>query len=97
MSEMVDRVARAICVGDSQFTACCGSCGTIVEQAKRAIVAMREPTQDMVLAGATTPLMEQVNNCLVVAEAHRAVLPHAEWSSGPLAEAWRAMLDEALK
>ena len=49
MSEMVRRVAWAICAPNGGL-GCCGECGAIVERARAAIAAMREPTEAMVSA-----------------------------------------------
>lgn len=54
MSEMVERVARAICQPPctvaERATGCCGECGPIVVRARAAIEAMREPTEGMAKA-----------------------------------------------
>ncbi len=52
---MLERVVRAICMPDHDHTAepkaCCGKCNAIVDKARAAIKAMREPTQAMVNDG----------------------------------------------
>ena len=74
MSEMVERVARAICEAKSRVNecgpkACQPLCPWCVASARAAIEAMREPTQAMHRAGLEAPQ--------TVAEIWRAMIEEA--------------------
>lgn len=86
MSEMVERVARAMeAADDSGATGVFGSGPNVDAMARAAIAAMREPTEEMVLAGAGA--ME--------GRSHEHE-PQSAVIFGQPAEVWRAMNDQAL-
>lgn len=83
MSEMVERVAKAI-LETMDLTD--GLDGTAAENyARAAIEAMREPTEAMFCAG-DERIIEALND-------HTRILRHVT----PAQDAWQAMIDEALK
>lgn len=47
----LEEVARALCVGNDSISACCGECGVKLEQARAALLALREPSEGMREAG----------------------------------------------
>lgn len=107
MSEIVEKVAKALCISDEAnwdriFEAWPvpphweGSLTTRNDyrrDARAAIEALREPTEAMMLAAA--PSLKGVDSLMQLARIHGAKL---EWTNGepPLKHAWRAMIDAAL-
>lgn len=82
MSEMEERVARAICPWSGKRNADCpNGCRVCVANARDAIEAMREPTEGMVTGG-RIDLHTNEEGALLAAEAKQV---------------WQAMIDEALK
>lgn len=53
MSEMIERVARAICAATSPGEPCENQCQACTRDARAAIAAMREPTRAMLRSGFT--------------------------------------------
>lgn len=81
MSEMVERVAKAI-LNDNDLWNDMGAPGqnALVEEARRAIAAMREPTPEMLGAAAVILIKE-----------------FPEWHKAPVRAIFQAMIDEMLK
>lgn len=79
MNEMVERVMKAIT--DAAPAGRWGAAVVTEAQARAAIEAMREPTDDMCRAGCRSIFQE----------------PDAEWHAiGVMGEGWQAMIDNAL-
>lgn len=55
MSEMIERVARAICTGAGDYS---GPWQDFIPEARAAILAMREPTEAVLDAGPPSPYMD---------------------------------------
>lgn len=63
-------------------------------KARAVIESLREPTKEMIEAAAATPGMREVENAVIFAAAHGVRLTPGD---PPLAQAWRAMIDEILQ
>ena len=103
MSEMVERVAKAMQLGimvnppDDRSKAWTGLSDSARESfetmARAAIATMREPTEAML--SASTPALAEVAAAIQVALVDGYKLPKNPYGA-PLQRAWRAMIDAAL-
>lgn len=64
----------------------------VTEKPSEYVVVPREPTYDMVQAGAATPEMKNVDGMVTIAALHGAGLPNVDWDKSALACAYRAMV-----
>lgn len=105
MTDMVERVARALLAGDIENygdevvekTIPCWRTHSWLykKRARSSIAAMREPTDGMIKAAAETDGMKAVDGMVMVAFIHGQKLPDGKPS--PLLQAWRAAIDAALQ
>ena len=94
MSEMIERVVR--CISPS-FGAFDQANGVPREVARRVMEAMRDPTGDMIDAGAATvglPPAFELNLCNVRSDIADILIGCLD---GQPSKTWRAMIDEALR
>jgi hypothetical protein len=95
MSEMVERVKKAIGKALPVFQNYTPEHRN--HAARAAILAMREPTEGMVKAAGGTDKMKMVDGAMQMAQIQGATYPRWDWNESPLADGYRAMIDEALK
>jgi hypothetical protein len=94
LSEMVDRVAQAICADSMTL-----DWREYRAEARRAIEAMREPTEAMTKAANEQPCTKAIDGMAVLAHAHGYELPKEfrPPNDVPLVLWWKAMIDAAVK
>jgi len=83
---IIERATRAICqrvFPPSEFSACCGKCRVLEDQARAVIASLREPTEEMITIGD--------------AEFYEWMSPDKTWTRDLIVNGWHAMIDEALK
>jgi len=83
---IIERATRAICqriFPPSEFTACCGKCTTLEQQARAVIASLREPTEEMITTGD--------------AEFYEWMSSDKTWTRDLVEKGWQAMIDQILK
>ena len=97
MSEMVERVILAMAgADDSGAIGAFGSSPDYEAMARAGIAAMRAPTEAMISAAANTEKLKMVDSAMALAQVHGVKYPAWEWGDSPIADGYRAMVDQAL-